>query len=134
MEPSDLEYNNNAFGRRFGIPITDDNSLCAKRASNRELLLCYSIPGDIIPSSTNAQHFSLCLDDNMHYCIPFCLCSYMTNILLANVDSSTDITFNVSKVSDNFQCYQMTGSPTAPDWVLAYKLDPSTCAMYNAFI
>ena len=38
IKPSDREYNNCVFGRRFGIPVSTASSVCARRISNGGLL------------------------------------------------------------------------------------------------
>ena len=133
MEPSDSEYNNCVFGRYFGIHITHSSSIGNRRATNQELLRCYSVPSLVIPTSIDMHDFALNLDNNLQYCVPFSLHSCVTNSLLSHVNVSTDIPFNVSEVSDNQQCYQMSRTPTTLDWVSAYNLDSSICAMKLCF-
>ena len=134
MDPSEHEYNNCVFGRRFVITVSTAFSICARRISNGELLRYYFVPIESFLPSIDAPNYALLLDDNLHYCIPFCLRSFLTNALTDHVGISDDLIYRESEVSDNLQCYQMKKSPTATDWTSAYFLDPSTNIILTALM
>ena len=125
MESAPHEHINSIFGRQFGVLINDEISSCARRLSNTKLMRCYSISDNCINGDFDNENYTIILDDNIHYCVPFKMRASIIDSLLAYVGFADDIAFNASESSDNFKFYHMSTLPASLDWTAAYKNDSS---------
>ena len=115
MELASQEYDNNIFGRRFGVLVDKEIKPCARHPSNMELLQYYSIPATHIDECLNNSTYPKLIDDNIQYCVSIKMRASITENLLEHVEFVDGIAFNSSESSNNFQCSHMTKSPTTLD-------------------
>ena len=133
MEPAPAEYNNDLFGRRFGVSVHTNKVFTAWQLSNIELLRCYSIPAVFFVLPFNFICMTDWLDDMLPFSVPFGLYSTILSQLPEAAGFVDDVVYGNSEHTNTCQCYHVSASPTSLDWTHAYKEDPSTVVMLRAF-
>ena len=107
MEPSPKEYANIGLGRRSVALVNTGSTVSVRHLSNRELLWCYSIPDSLSTPEFDTLSHTYWLDNAMQSCIPFNLCSFITEQLTEHTGFADDMLYEESESSDTYQCYQM---------------------------
>ena len=88
MEPTSHSYSNNYFGQRAGICSGSHHTeMFGRSVTNIELLLCYSIPLPIIPTSLDSDYFTAHLDTLLPSSLPF----GVTSSICDNIINSSNI-------------------------------------------
>ena len=133
MEPSPACYASEYFGWRAGLCCgnTGSDTFIGRSVSNIELLLCYSIPLDLIPPTLDNKTYKLMVDCCSPHSIPWqsklaftTACVHWCGIMDLHFLSSGEHT-------DNFQCYFTRTHKDTLDWTNEYSLDKSTVAMLS---
>ena len=133
MEHAPAQYNNDLFGRQFGIPVHNNEAFTARQLSNIKLLRCYSIPAVFLILHFNFICITDLLDDMLPFSVPLGINSTVLSEITEAAGFLDDIVYGNSVHADNHQCYHIAASPMSLDWTHTYKEDPSTGIMLRAF-
>ena len=105
MELVPIEYNNNIFGRRFGVLLFDVNSSVSARClANTKLVRCYSVPDTSTYSFLDNPVYISQLDDLLPFCTPVNPRASVTSQSVTATDFADDTLYSVSESVDSYQC------------------------------
>ena len=116
FEPANTCYYNLYFGRHPSIwePNASQSSIIAQHISNVDLLLSYTLPSTLPPSSTNDPTFTTWLDDHLPHSIQHL---FSTSVLSSMLNASSIFELHLHSQSEhvnNFQCYMTMDHTKVP--------------------